>query len=297
MIADPALFDQRVVMFRCQRKIAIRHIGASLLLGACVINASADVDGWAAVVIEELKRGAPMPVLSLYGAELDVDAAYGIQRAIVTEALKSRDIGGYKAGFTGAASRKKFQLDQPIAGVLFADGLLGDGAQVRLDTYQHLAVEVEIGFVLRLPITRRLNLIADLKTYVSHAVPAIELPDLNYEDIEKITGLDVLATNLAAAAYLVGDPFQLTDLAEVNVLEVALYRDGELIDQGQAANALGDQLLALLWLVNTLIEQGWPLRPGQLLLTGSLGKINPGVAGSYYADFGRGDLRFSIVGD
>ena len=296
MIADPASFDQREAMFRCPRKVALHCIGASLLLGTWLSTTSADADGWAAIVMEELRRGAPMPVLSAYGAGLDVQTAYGIQRIIVEEALKSREIGGYKAGFTAAAPRKKFKLQEPIAGVLFADGLLGDGAEVRRNAYKRLMVEVEIGFVLRSPITRHMNSISDLKTYVSHAVPAIELPDLNYEDIEKLNGLDVLATNMAAAAYLVGEPFRLTDLAEVNALEVALYRDGELIDQGHAQNALGNQLRALQWLVNTLIEQGWPLRPGQVLLTGTLGKINPGIAGSYYANFGRGELRFNIVG-
>lgn len=297
MIADPVAFDQRKAMFRCPYKVAIANIGVSLLLGIWLNAATADADGWAAIVIEELKRGEPMPVLSAYGAALDVQTAYGIQRLIVEDALKSREIGGYKAGFTAAAPRQKFKLQHPIAGVLFADGLLGDGAEVRRPAYRRLMVEVEIGFVLRSPITRPMESIADLKTYVSHAVPAIELPDLNYEDLQNLIGLDVLATNMAAAAYLIGKPFGLTDLAEVNALEVSLYRDGELIDHGHAHNALGNQLLALQWLVNTLIEQGWPLQPGQVLLTGTLGKINPGTTGSYYADFGRRELRFNIVED
>ena len=284
-------------MFRCPCKIAIGCIGASLIIGTCLSTVSADADGWAAVVIEEMKRGAAMPVLSAYGAGLDVQTAYGIQRLIVEEALKSREIGGYKAGFTAAAPRRKFKLQEPVAGVLFADGLLADGAEVRRDAYKRLMVEVEIGFILRSPITRHMHSIADLETYVSHAVPAIELPDLNYEDIQKLNGLDVLATNMAAAAYLVGEPFQLIDLAEVNALKVALYRDGELIDQGYAHNALGNQLRALQWLVNTLVDQGWPLRSGQVLLTGTLGKINPGLAGSYRANYGRAEVHFTIVDD
>lgn len=266
-------------------------------MGICVSAVHADADAWAAIIIEETRRGAPMPALSMYGARLDVQSAYEIQRVVVEQALKMRDIGGYKGGFTGAASREKFNLDGPIAGVLFADGRLADGAEVRRHTYKRLMVEIEIGFVLRSSITRRMNSIADLKTYVSHAVPAVELPDLNYEDIQALSGLDVLATNMAAAAYLVGEPFHLSDLAEVNALEATLYRDGEPIDQGRTTNALGDQLRALLWLVNTLIEQGWPLRPGQVLLTGSLGNINPGLPGSYRADYGRAELHFTIVDD
>jgi len=49
-----------------------------------------------------------------------------------------------------------------LAGVLFADGQLGDGAEIRRDAFKRLMVEVEIGYVLRSPITRRIQSTADL---------------------------------------------------------------------------------------------------------------------------------------
>ena len=266
----------------------------------CVITvwtgaANADADNWAEIIIGETAKGASMPVLSAYGAGLDVTTAYEIQRIVVEDALETRQIGGYKAGFTSAAARARFQIEKPLAGVLFADGQLVDGAEIRRDAFKRLMVEVEIGYVLRSPITRRIQSTADLKTYVLHAVPAVELPDVDYEDLGQLNGLDIVATNMAVAAYLVGKPFRFTDLEEVNALEVALYRDGELVDDGYAANALGDQLRALLWLVNDRQARGWPLRAGQLLLTGTLGKINPGMTGNYTVNYGRGELRFRIV--
>ena len=257
--------------------------------------ANADAENWAEIIIGETRKGRAMPVLSAYGAGLDFETAYEIQRMVVNNALEIRKIGGYKAGFTSAAARARFQVEKPVAGVLFADGRLGGGAEIRRDAFKRLMVEVEIGYVLRSAITRRMQSTADLKTYVLHAVPAVELPDLDYEDLSQLNGLDIVATNMAAAAYVVGKPFRFTDLEEVNGLKVALYRDGELIDDGHAAIALGDQLRALLWLVNDRLARGWPLRAGQLLLTGTLGKINPGTSGDYYVNYGRGELRFRIV--
>jgi 2-keto-4-pentenoate hydratase len=258
-------------------------------------GAGADAENWAEIIVEESRKGAAMPVLSAYGAELDVATAYEIQRMVVENALSIRAIGGYKAGFTNAASRARFQLDEPVAGVLFADGRIDNGAEIRRDAFKRLMIEVEIGYVLRSTISRRMKSVADLKTYVLHAVPAIELPDLDYEDMDHLQGLDIVATNMGAAAYLVGEPFRFTDLEEVNLLRVALYRDGELIDDGHAVNAFGDQLRALLWLVNDRLARGWKLAAGQLLLTGALGKINSATSGDYHADYGRGELRFRVV--
>ena len=66
----------------------------------CVITvwtgaANADADNWAEIIIGETAKGASMPVLSAYGAGLDVATAYEIQRIVVENALETRQIGGY----------------------------------------------------------------------------------------------------------------------------------------------------------------------------------------------------------
>lgn len=247
---------------------------------------------WAEVIRTEVAAGRPMPALSLYDAELDLQAAYAVQRALVEEL---RPIGGYKAGFTSQAARSKVGLRHPIAGVLPARGRLYDHAVVRADAFERLMVEVEIGFVLRSPILRPMKSVADLTTYLGAAVPAIELPDLNYENPAGLNGRDLVATNIAAHSYLLGAPFVLDDFAELNALDVTLFRDDVQIDRGRGANAMGDQLQALLWLVNDLVARRWPLLPGHVLITGTLGQINPGRPGRYRADFGgRASLNFTI---
>ena len=50
-----------------------------------------------------------------------------------------------------------------------------------------------------------------------------------------------------------------------------------------------------LWLVNNMVEQGWEIEPGQVLLTGVLGEIVPGNPGNYIADFGKlGRISFEV---
>ena len=43
-----------------------------------------------------------------------------------------------------------------------------------------------------------------------------------------------------------------------------------------------------MWLVNDAYAHGWHLQAGQLLITGTLGKMNPALPGSYRADYGLG---------
>jgi 2-keto-4-pentenoate hydratase len=58
------------------------------------------------------------------------------------------------------------------------------------------------------------------------------------------------------------------------------------VNQGKAADALGDQWKALLWLVNGVVEHGYTIDPGQILITGAMGKMIPGKPGKYDGDWG-----------
>ena len=51
----------------------------------------------------------------------------------------------------------------------------------------------------------------------------------------------------------------------------------------------------LMWLINNRLENGWEIKPGQLLITGAMKKINTGKPGMYEADYGRfGKINFEV---
>ena len=82
---------------------------------------------------------------------------------------------------------------------------------------------------------------------------------------------------------------------DLNAVEVTLSRDGETVNTGKGTDALGDQWQAALWLVNTTLEHGWTIEPGQLIITGALGNMIPGKSGRYIADYGdMGTIAFEI---
>jgi 2-keto-4-pentenoate hydratase len=48
-------------------------------------------------------------------------------------------------------------------------------------------------------------------------------------------------------------------------------------------------------LINTVVQQGWKIEPGQILITGALPKAIPGKPGKYVADFEKlGKISFEI---
>ena len=59
---------------------------------------------------------------------------------------------------------------------------------------------------------------------------------------------------------------------------------------------MGNQDEATLWLINQLVAQGYTLKSGQILMTGSLGRVNMNTEpGQFTADFGRfGQIEFEI---
>jgi 2-keto-4-pentenoate hydratase len=54
-------------------------------------------------------------------------------------------------------------------------------------------------------------------------------------------------------------------------------------------------LKALVWLVNTVLAQGYTLAAGHVLMTGSIGNMHPGAPGDYRAAFGTlGELTLRL---
>jgi 2-keto-4-pentenoate hydratase len=155
-------------------------------------------------------------------------------------------------------------------------------------------IETEIGFIMGKPITHQIKDVAELRGYVRAIMPVIELPDLGYEDLKKLKAVDIIASNVSATQFIAGEEKRLNGL-NLNDLTVALSLDGQVVNQGKESDALGDQWEAALWLVNFVINQGWKIEPGQILITGVLGKMLPGRPGNYVADYGSlGKIQFEI---
>ncbi len=211
----------------------------------------------------------------------DAASAYTIQAKVVERVYRG-ELAGYKAGLTSGAAQQRFGVDQPVLGVLPESGRLAPNATQPL--VPGLKIEVEIGFV-----------VGDASTPAA-MLAAIELPRLDYGDMKQVTLPDIVATNVAAYRFIAGPSVAVDQ--EVRAYPVALDHEGRTLFNATAADALGDPLVAYRWMLARIRALGYPLEPGMLLITGSLGRVVDAEPGNYVAHYGRlGELKFTIDGD
>ena len=275
-------------------KLAGLLIGAFLLVLIEVPGATGGERECAEILIKAHREGRPIPILSTQFPEMGVGEAYAVQKDYVSLRLGDDRIAGFKAGLTTRAVQEKFGIDAPVSGVLFESGRKGNQAVVDSSEFRRLVLETEIGFVVGQEISGPLTEVQELKSRIQEVFPAIELPDLGFADMKQLKGVDIIAANVSSKQFIAGAVRNVADL-DLNAIEVSLTRDGELVNQGRGSDALGDQWQAALWLVNTLTSQGYRLSPGQIIITGALGRVTPGQPGKYVADYGDfGKVTFEI---
>ncbi len=276
---------KKLFVLLCSFVLALALIGFSWAGEDDVIKAIVDAR---AAVKEFPNPSAQIP-------DLSVEKSYALQKKL-TKALvdKGQAVGGYKAGLTSEGGQKKFGVPAPLFGPLFKAGELGPDAAVNSKDFVRLFVENEVGYVIGQKISEPVKDVESLKKMVKEVFPAVELPDLRFADMKNLKGTDIIADAVGAAKYIIGKRMP-ADKVDVNKVEVTMTLDGKEANKGKATDALGDQWKALLWLVNGVVAQGYPIEPGQIFITGAMGNMIPGKPGKYEGNYGPlGTLSFTV---
>jgi 2-keto-4-pentenoate hydratase len=218
--------------------------------------------------------------------DLTLDKAYMVQKDLAKAIIAKGDaIRGFKAALTSAAGQKQFGMDQPLLAPLFASGEMGADASIDPKLFVRLFIETELGYVAGRKIDKPVRNVDELKKMISEVFPAVELPDIRFKTMKGITGPDIVADAIGSARYIVGKRIP-ADQVDVSEVKVSLTHNGEVVNTGKAADVMGDQWKTLLWLVNGAIAHGWTIEPGQIFITGAMGRMLPGKPGMYQGDWG-----------
>lgn len=255
-----------------------------LVLGACSSPEHRVVDE----IVTSWREQRALPNID---ETLTIDSAYRVQTRSVRKQLDGAIPAGFKAGLTSAPAQARFKADHAVAGVLFAQGALHSASTVSLHEMRGLHIEVEIAMRIGKSIDRPLDDVAALRTHIDGIAPAIELPNLDYAQPQALDVIDIVATNVAAAKYIVGE-FAAPHERDPNSAQVRLVCNDQEMFTGSGTDSLGDQWSAALFLVNKTIEHGWKLEPGQILLTGSLGRMLPATTGHCVASYHSGATQW-----
>jgi 2-keto-4-pentenoate hydratase len=230
----------------------------------------------------------PIPPFTDDDPTLGMADGYAIQRELIQLLLADGDrIVGHKVGLTSKPMQKMVGVDSPDYGPVLASTIYRDGDTIPASRFIAPKIEAEIVFVIGERLEGPGVTVTQAHSAIAGAVAAMEIVDSRIADwrIKLADTVADLASNGAMATTSRIVP--ITDI-DTRLVGMTLTRNGELIDTGAGAAALGDPVAVVAWLANVLGGDGVALEPGHLIMTGALHAAVPMTPGDVFrAEFDR----------
>jgi 2-keto-4-pentenoate hydratase len=239
------------------------------------------------------QRRAIAPLSETHG-ELALEHAYAIQDALRAELeRRGQPSIGWKVAATSPATQAIVGVTEPVGGFLMSEHY-ASGAEVSASGFAEMIVELEVAFRMRTRLVGPGVTAATALPAVESAMPAFELPDW------LLTGQpragDFIANSILARAVVLGGP--VTTLAGLDLEQEAVTyeHNGEVVGKHRTAEVMGNPLNALAWLANHLGTRGLALKPGDVVMSGSISKLlRPKAGDTIRARFEHlGAIRFTV---
>ena len=255
-------------------------------------------NAWLEAALANTLAGEPVENITISSNEIGIHDAYALQRELVGR-LESHggwgEVYGYKAALTAEPAQQAMRISEPIIGVVFEHAAYQADSATTIATDRLVLLETEVGFTLRKEITAPVAK-DDVFDAIACCSGMIELASPNLQ--QRPTSADLIANNAASYGCIAGASTAHPMDVDVDALPVSLTRidaKQQAFQTAMAGSVMAGQRDALIWLINRTLAQGYELRPGHVLMTGSIGSMHPGKAGRYRAEFGAlGDLTFAL---
>jgi 2-keto-4-pentenoate hydratase len=238
----------------------------------------------------EMERKGVSP-LTEYDSTLSIEDAYNVQLLTIQRKIEEgQKVVGKKIGLTSIAMQKLLGVDQPDYGHLLDGMVIENHGVITKDKVLQPKVEAEIAFILKNDLVGPRVTAMDVIQATDYVIPALEIVDSRIADW-KIKLQDTIADNASSGLYVLGGkpmPIDQVDLAQIGIV---LYKNGEIMNTGVGAAALGNPAVCVAWLANQLYEFGHHLKAGEVILSGSLSAAIDAKPGDYF------HARFAHIGD
>lgn len=198
-----------------------------------------------------------------------IEDSYAIQAVWRDAAIVAgRRLVGRKIGLTSKAMQAATGITEPDYGVMFDDTVYASGAEIPVEHFSNVRVEVELAFVLKQALEGPECTLEDALAAVDYAVPALEVLNSHIE-LEGRTIVDTISDNAAYGAMVLGTVHRRPDEIDLRWVPGLLYRNGEITETGVAAGVLDHPARGVAWLANKLHHHGSRLEAGEIILAGS----------------------------
>jgi len=234
------------------------------------------------------KTRVPIDLITVQFPDVNAEDAYNIQLKYTEKRLSDDKVKiiGKKIGLTSEAMRAMVNVDEPDYGHLFDDMYYEMEVPIEVSSMLAPKIESEIAFVLKKELKGPGIKVTDVIEATAGVIPSFEIIDSRFND-PKIKFEDTVADNGSSAKLILGT--NITDLKSVDLRTTGLVleKNGKIIDTAAGAAVMGNPAVAVAWLANKLYKYGITLKPGEIILSGSLTRayeIKPGD--TFTATFG-----------
>ncbi|HEY3147501.1 MAG TPA: fumarylacetoacetate hydrolase family protein [Dongiaceae bacterium] len=202
---------------------------------------------------------------------------YAIQDAMVTVA--AQPVSGWKIAATSKAGQEHIGVTEPLAGRLFKNFILQDGARLPAASLHMAVIEAEFAFRMGRDLPPRSAAYgqAEVCDAVAALHLAIEVPDARFERFAEVGPAQIVADDAFASWFVFGAQVHDWQRLDLPARPVRAFKNGALFREGVGANALGDPRIALTWIANHLAHRGIGLKLGDVITTGTC--ITPATIG------------------
>ena len=255
------------------------------------------IDTFAGELFRAQTDRRPIEPLTERAPDLVLEDAYAIQTRVIERRIAggARAIGR-KVGLTSKPMQQMLGVDEPDFGVLLDDMVVEDGDEIPLDSLLQPRVEAELAFVMAEDLAGPGVTTARALTAVAGVLPAIEVVDSRVADW-RIKLVDTVADNASSGLLVVGGALRPVEEMDLRLIGVVVSRNGEMIDTGAGAAALGNPARCVAWLANKLGSLGAGLKAGDVVLPGAVHRmvaVQPGdVFRAEFSGLGAVTARFS----
>src|SRR3712207_4355199 len=198
------------------------------------------------------RSATPVAPLTARHDGLDGEDAYAIQSINIERRVAAAEkVIGRKVGLTSRPMQELLGVDEPDFGVLTDAMFVEDGDPIAAGRLVQPRVEAELAFVMERDLAGPGVTTATALAAIAGALPAVEVVDSRVADW-KIKLVDTVADNASSGLLVLGGRMRKVEDLDLRLLGVVVSRNGEMIDSGAGAAALGNPARCVAWLANKL---------------------------------------------
>jgi len=212
--------------------------------------------------------GRSLPALEPDVRPRNLDEGYGVQRSL--DDLAGPPVG-WKIAATSKAGQEHLAADGPMVGRLYEMQARHSGTALSVSGMRMRSAEPEFAFVLAQDLTPKPDgvSVAEVLAAVGSLVLAIEVPDSRFVDFSSVGVPQLVADAMCGGHFVLGSSVENWRALDLPAQEARMLRDGKEHSAGRGANVMGDPREALRWMAHEVLGRGWPLRAGEVVLTGA----------------------------